>query len=182
MVKTINYTIGSKFPAFNLMGSEPTDKKFVEYDSKDLKDKWFVIFFYPYDFTHICPTEIEEFGRLAHDFYELDCPVFACSTDSEYVHNAWREKDVRIKNVPYPILSDKDHKLSSELGILTGKGHSMRATYIVNDENSIMHLTINADSVGRKPAETLRTLKALQYGEPCVVNWGEKDGTDSSLT
>lgn len=173
-MKQTTYTIDSNFPNFNLVGStNDQSNQFNTYSLSDFNDKWLVIFFYPYDFTFVCPTEIEEFGRLTDEFAKYNCEILGCSTDSEYVHNAWRQQDKRIKDIPYPLLSDKDQQLSRQLGILTDKGYSRRATYILNQEGKINHLSINADSVGRKPLETLRILKALQHGDLCMVNWEE---------
>lgn len=138
---------------------------------EDYKDKWLVLFFYPRDFTFICPTEIEEFGKMYEDFKKLNCEIVASSTDSEYVHKAWFETDSRLKNVSYPIIADTTQELAEMYQVLDTDGSSQRGTFIVDPEGILKFMLVSADSVGRNIAETLRVVEALQTGEKCPANW-----------
>ncbi len=141
----------------------------------DYKSKWLVLFFYPRDFTFICPTEIEEFGKHYEKFQNIDCEVLGASTDSEYVHKAWYETDDRLKNVSYPILADTTQEVASIYGVLDNDGSAQRGTFVIDPEGNLRYILISADSVGRNIPETLRVVEALQTGEKCPVNW-EKGG------
>lgn len=137
----------------------------------DYKGKWLVLFFYPRDFTFICPTEIESFGKLYSDFKAVNCEILAASTDSEYAHKAWYETDSRLKDVEYPILADSTHELSEMYGVLDADGSAQRGTFIIDPEGTLKYLLVSADSVGRNIEETLRLVQALQTGERCPANW-----------
>lgn len=141
----------------------------------DYKGKWLVLFFYPRDFTFICPTEIEEFGKHYEKFQNIDCEILGASTDSEYVHKAWYETDDRLKNVSYPILADTTQEVASIYGVLDNDGSAQRGTFVIDPEGNLRYILISADSVGRNIPETLRVVEALQTGEKCPVNW-EKGG------
>lgn len=137
----------------------------------DYKGKWLVLFFYPRDFTFICPTEIEEFGRLYPEFQKLNCEVLGASTDSEHVHKAWYETDHRLKNVAYPIVADTTQELADMYGVLDHDGSAQRGTFIIDPEGTLKFMLVSADSVGRNIAEMLRVVEALQTGERCPANW-----------
>ena len=172
-------TIGDKFPSYRLMAAVSLEigKEFEEIRSEKYKGKWQVIFFWPMDFTFICPTEIAEFGRRHQDFVDRGAQVLGASTDTHFVHLAWRTNHVDLKNLPYPMLADNRRELSTALGILhKDEGVPLRATYIVDPEGIIRWITVNDLSVGRSIDETLRVLDALQTDELCPCNWqrGEK--------
>ncbi len=136
-----------------------------------------MIFFWPMDFTFICPTEIAEFGRRHRDFVDRDAQVLGASTDTHFVHLAWRTNHPDLKSLPYPMLADTRRELSTALGILhKEEGVPLRATYIVDPEGIIRWITVNDLSVGRSIDETLRVLDALQTDELCPCDWqkGEK--------
>ncbi len=137
----------------------------------EYKGKWLVLFFYPRDFTFICPTEIEEFGRLYPDFQKLNCEVLGASTDSEHVHKAWYESDQRLKDVAYPIVADTTQELADMYGVLDMDGSAQRGTFIIDPEGTLKFMLVSADSVGRNIPEMLRVVEALQTGEKCPVNW-----------
>jgi len=172
-------TVGEKFPNFklNAVVSLEKDKEFKEITESTHRGKWQVIFFWPMDFTFICPTEIAEFGKRNKDFVDRDAQVLGASTDTHFVHLAWRNNHSDLKSLPYPMLADTRRELSSALGILhKEEGVALRATYIVDPEGVIRWVTVNDLSVGRNVDETLRVLDALQTDELCPCNWkkGEK--------
>jgi peroxiredoxin (alkyl hydroperoxide reductase subunit C) len=167
-------TIGDKFPNFNLTAAVSLEKgkEFAEINNGTYKDKWLVVFFWPMDFTFICPTEIAEFGKRNRDFADRDAQVLGASTDSHYVHLAWRNAHPELKDLPFPMLADIKRELSSELGILHKQaGVALRATFIVDPEGTIRWVSVNDLSVGRNVDDTLRVLDALQSGELCPCNW-----------
>jgi peroxiredoxin (alkyl hydroperoxide reductase subunit C) len=130
------------------------------------------------DFTFVCPTEIAAFGDLAGEFARRGAQLLGASTDSEYVHLAWRQTHPALKELAYPMLADRKRELSSALGILDAKaGVCLRATFIVDPEGVIRFASVNDLSVGRNPDEVLRVLDALQTGELCGVNWKKGQAT-----
>lgn len=171
--------IGKKFPGFKLKGvvsNDPTSG-IKDIDSNDYKGKWQIVFFYPKDFTFVCPTEIKAFGDLNREFNDRDAQVFGVSTDNEFVHLAWRSQKDELKDLPFPLLSDIRRDLSATLGILDEQeGVAQRATFIVDPEGIIRHVSVYDLNVGRNAKEVLRTLDALQTDELCPCNWqkGEK--------
>lgn len=166
--------IGKKFPDFKLKATVDDDAKkaFTDVTNKDYKGKWLVVFFYPKDFTFVCPTEIKGFADLNGQFKERDAQVLTASIDSEFVHLAWRQNHNDIKNLPFPMLSDIKRELSTQLGILDeNEGVSQRATYIVDPDGIIRFVYVTDLSVGRNPKEVLRVLDGLQTDELCPCNW-----------
>lgn len=171
--------VGRKFPSFSMKAVVSNDPKtgIIDYSSESLKGKWSVIFFYPKDFTFVCPTEIKAFGDLNKEFNSREAQVLTASTDNEFVHLAWRSQKEELKTLPFPMLSDIKRELSMSLGILDeAEGVAQRATYIVDPMGIIRHVSVNDLSVGRNPKEILRVLDALQTDELCPCNWqpGEK--------
>lgn len=167
-------TIGDKLPEFKLTAVVSTEKgkEFQEISDKHYEGKWLVLFFWPKDFTFICPTEIAEFGKRNKDFLDRDAQILGASTDSDYVHLAWRQNHPDLKDLPYPMLSDIKRELSSALGILhKDAGVALRATFIVDPEGIIRWVQVNDLSVGRSVPETLRVLDGLQTDELCPCNW-----------
>jgi alkyl hydroperoxide reductase subunit AhpC len=166
--------VGQKFPDYSLTATVSTDRKtaFATITNKDYKGKWKVYFFWPKDFTFVCPTEIAAFGKLNPDFVDRDTQLLGGSTDSEFVHLAWRTHHEDLTDLPFPMLADIKRELSQALGILDpNAGVCQRATFIVDDENIIRFVMVNDLSVGRNPAEVLRVLDALQTDELCPCNW-----------
>lgn len=166
--------VGEKFPSFSLTATVSTDPKkaFTTIDSDDYQGKWKVYFFWPKDFTFVCPTEIAAFGKMNPEFEARDAQLFGASIDSEFVHHAWRIHHPDLKDLPYPMLSDIKRDLSEQLGILDSKaGVAQRATFIVDPEGVIRFVYVTDLNVGRSPAEVLRVLDALQTEELCPCNW-----------
>src|SRR5687768_6958184 len=173
-------TIGEKFPKFklNAVVSLEKGKEFQEITESTNNGKWQVIFFWPMDFTFICPTEIAEFGRRFKDFQDRDAQVLGASTDTHFVHLAWRKSHPDLTALPFPMLADTRRELSGALGILHREdGVPLRATYIVDPDGIIRHVSINDLSVGRNVDEVLRVLDALQTDELCPCNWKKGDPT-----
>jgi peroxiredoxin (alkyl hydroperoxide reductase subunit C) len=172
--------IGQKFPTYALTGvvSNDASQAFVSFNSADQAGKWQVVFFWPKDFTFVCPTEIAAFGKLNREFNDRDAQVFGVSTDNEYVHLAWRKEKAELRDLPFPMLSDIKRELSGALGIIDSQaGVAQRATYIVDPQGVIRFVYVTDLSVGRSPEEVLRVLDALQTDELCPCNW--KQGQDT---
>ena len=172
--------IGSRFPRFKLTGVVNNDinTAFRDFDNQSFKDKWLVVFFWPKDFTFVCPTEIAAFGRLNGGFVDRDAQVLGVSVDSEFVHLAWRKDREELRNLPFPMLSDIKRELSTELGVLDAEaGVAQRATYIVDPEGVIRFVYVTDLNVGRSPEEVLRVLDGLQTDELCPCNWQKGEDT-----
>jgi alkyl hydroperoxide reductase subunit AhpC len=173
-------TVGDKFPEYKLLAVVSTEKgkEFAHLSNADHADKWKVVFFWPKDFTFVCPTEIAEFGKHNRDFADRDAQVLGASVDSEYVHLAWRNNHPDLKNLPFPMLADIKRELSQALGILHKEdGVSMRATYIVDPQGIIRFASVTDMSVGRNVDEVVRVLDALQTDELCPCNWKKGETT-----
>ena len=167
-------TVGDRFPDFALeavVSLEP-GKEFERITAASHPGKWRVVFFWPMDFTFICPTEIAEFGKQYGKFIERDAQVLGASTDTHYVHLAWRSSHPELKALPFPMLADTKRELAAALGILHQQdGVALRATFIVDPEGVIRFASVNDLAVGRNVDEVLRVLDALQTGELCPCNW-----------
>ena len=171
-------TVGERIPAFDLNAvvSIDPDKAFQRIDQATNPGKWKVLFFWPKDFTFVCPTEIAGFGKLNKDFNDRDAVLYGVSIDSEFVHLAWRNNHPDLKNLPFPMLADIKRELSSALGVLDkNEGVALRATFIVDPEGIIRFVSVNDMNVGRNPEEVLRVLDALQTDELCPCNWKKGD-------
>jgi peroxiredoxin (alkyl hydroperoxide reductase subunit C) len=173
-------TIGDKLPSFDLESvvSIEHGKEFARIHQASYPGKWLVLFAWPMDFTFVCPTEIAEFGRRNGDFADRDAQVLGMSTDSHYVHLAWRQQHADLKSLPFPMLADIKRELATALGILHQQdGVALRATFIVDPQGTIRWVSVNDLSVGRNVDEVLRTLDALQTDELCPCNWKKGDPT-----
>jgi len=167
-------SVGDRFPAFRLTATVSTDPatSFREVSDQDDAGRWKVFFFYPKDFTFVCPTEIAAFGELQPEFEKLGATLYGGSTDNEFVHRAWREHEPLLKDLPVPLLADVRRDLSQALGILDrDEGVCVRATFIVDPEGVIRHVAANDLAVGRNAEEVLRTLAALQSGGLTACGW-----------
>jgi len=172
-------TVGDKFPEFSLnavVSLEP-GKEF-ETLARDTFAGWKVLFLWPMDFTFVCPTELAEFGRRDRAFRERGAQLLGASTDTQYVHLAWRRAHPALRELPFPMLADTKRELSAALGVLhKQEGVPLRATFIVDPENVIRHVDVNDLSVGRSVDEVLRVLDALRSGELTPCNWKPGDPT-----
>jgi peroxiredoxin (alkyl hydroperoxide reductase subunit C) len=173
-------TIGDQFPPFSataVVAQEP-DKAFAHLTHRSYEGKWKVVFFWPKDFTFVCPTEIAAFGKLDREFADRDAQLLGVSTDSEYVHLAWRGSHPDLKDLPFPMVADLKRELVTALGVLDKKeGVALRATFIVDPQGTIRFASVNDLNVGRNPAEVLRVLDALQTDELCPCNWQKGQST-----
>jgi peroxiredoxin (alkyl hydroperoxide reductase subunit C) len=164
-------TIGDRLPEFRLQAVLP-DKQFGWIDNDTYRGQWLVLFFWPMDFTFVCPTEIAEFGQRSRDFADRDAQVLGASTDTQFVHLAWRKQHPDLADLSYPMLADTKRELSNALGILhKQEGVPLRATFIVDPEGTIRWVSVNDLKVGRNVDEVLRVLDALQTDELCPCNW-----------
>lgn len=166
--------VGQKAPDFTaqaLMG----DGSFKDVKLSDYKGKWVVLFFYPLDFTFVCPTEIKSFDKHYGEFKKLGAEVLAASTDSAYSHKAWSESS--LGKIQFPILADTNHKISRSFNVLLEeKGIALRGTFIIDPNGVLKSAMVNDLPVGRSVDETYRTLQALQTGKLTGCEWkpGEK--------
>src|SRR5690606_30768465 len=173
-------TVGDKFPEFNLkatVSTESVEKAFANITNKTYAGKWLLVFFYPKDFTFVCPTEIKGFGDLNKQFADRDCQILAASTDSEFVHFAWRKDHKDLRDLPFPMLADIRKDLTQALGIVDEEGVAKRATFLVDPQGVIRFAYVTDGSVGRNPQEVLRVLDALQTDELCPCNWQQGEET-----
>ncbi len=169
-------TIGQKFPEFKKKAvvSIEKGKEFTELNSKDHKEagKWMVMFWYPKDFTFVCPTEIAEFNSFFEDFTDRNAILIGASTDSELAHAAWRREHEDLKELKFPLLADTSKSLAEELGILEAEERvAYRATFIVDPQGIIRWVSVYDLNVGRSVKEVVRTLDALQTDELCPCSW-----------
>lgn len=185
MVMTIS--VGDTFPAFSLTAVDgrpfddiTIDNVFITVDDSVYKaqKKWLTIFFYPKDFTFVCPTEIAAFAALNDEFDDRDTVLLTASTDTEFTHWAWRKHQEELRDLPIPMLADVKRELSTALGILDDNaGVAQRATFIVDPDGIVRFSMVTDLNVGRNPKEVLRVLDALQTDELCPCNWSKGDET-----
>jgi peroxiredoxin (alkyl hydroperoxide reductase subunit C) len=170
-------SVGQTLPAFSLESvkggalEKIIKDPFQRVTSDELRGKWAVLFFWPMDFTFVCPTEIAEFGKKNRDFADRDAVLLGVSTDTHFVHLAWRKDHPDLRDLPYPMLADTKRELSTVLGVLHADGVPLRATFIVDPQGVVRWVNVNDLSVGRSVGETLRVLDALQTDELCPCNW-----------
>jgi alkyl hydroperoxide reductase subunit AhpC len=173
-------TVGENFPAFNKKSvvSIERGKEFKDLSNKDIEGKWAVMFWWPKDFTFICPTEIAEFNKNYSNFTDRDTVLIGASTDNEYVHHAWRKDHKDLHDLRFPMLADTSKSLAEELGILSADEKvAYRTTYIIDPEGIVRWVCMNDLSVGRNVAEVIRVLDALQTDELCPCNWSKGEET-----
>ena len=145
------------------------DGEFKTVSLSDYKGKYVVLFFYPADFTFICPTEIQEFSRRDAEFKEANTVVLGCSTDSKHSHKAWIKNG--LGKLEHPLLADFNKTISRDYEALMDNGMALRATIIIDPTGVVQHASYNADLLGRSVSETLRLVQAVQTGERCPVEW-----------
>lgn len=169
-------TVGDKLHGFRMTGVKPgqPDDAFFEINEKSFEGKWKVLVYYPKDFTFVCPTEIVAYDKLAKDFEDRDAVLLTGSTDNEFCKIAWQKAHPDLQKITHFQFADTARgweSLISQLGVFYAPaGAALRATFIIDPENIIQHVTVNNLNVGRSPEETLRVLDALQTGELCACN------------
>lgn len=168
--------VGNKAPNFKATALVNGDFKELSLDS--FKGKWKVLFFYPLDFTFVCPTEIVAFSDAAENFRKIGCEVIGCSVDSQFSHLAWTQQPRNkggLGEMKIPLLADITKKIAADYGVLVDGGVSLRGTFIIDNNDVIQQATINNLSVGRNVDEILRLVEAYQYtathGEVCPAGW-----------
>lgn len=180
-------TIGDTFPEYSLTAlkggdlhditaASPEDY-FETVDNNSYAGKWRVVFFWPKDFTFVCPTEIAAFGKANDEFADRDTQIIGVSVDSEFAHFQWRGTNPDLRAIPYPMLSDIKHELVRATGAENKDGVADRVTFIVDPNNEVQYASVTAASVGRNVDEVLRVLDALQSDELCACNWRKNDPT-----
>src|ERR1700732_349472 len=172
--------IGQRFPQFALSGVVSSDVKsaFQPFTQDSFAGKWRVGFFWPKDFTFVCPTEIAALGKLEKEVRARDAQLLGASIDTECVHLAWRRQKEELRNLPFPMLADVKRELAGALGILDPEaGVAQRATFIVDPHGVIRFVYVTDLNVGRSPEEVLRVLDALQTDELCPCNWQKGEET-----
>lgn len=158
------------------------DDSFKTVTRKDVLGKWSIFFFYPADFTFVCPTELEDLSRLYDQFKQAGCEIYAVSCDTHFVHKAWHDASERIRGIRYPLLADPTHAIARDFDVyIEQDGMAERGSFIVNPEGKIVCYEISAGNVGRNADELLRRLLACQFvhehgEEVCPARWhpGEK--------
>jgi alkyl hydroperoxide reductase subunit AhpC len=159
--------VGQKAPSFKMQGIFQGEIRDIHLE--DYAGKWVVLFFYPLDFTFVCPTEVTEFSERADEFSELDAQVLGVSVDSVYSHKAWLKELGELK---YPLLSDITKEVGRSYGVLIeDKGICLRGAFIIDPEGMLRYQVVHDLNIGRSVDEILRVLKALQIGELCPVEW-----------
>lgn len=166
-------TVGDRFPAFSAqacVSAEPAED-FVTIDQDTYAGTWRVVFFWPMDFTSVCPTELVGFSALHPQFVARGAQLIGVSTDSEYVHKAWRQSRADLADVPYPMVADTTRELSTACGALGSDGVAQRATFIVDPDDVVQFSMVTSGDVGRNVDEVLRILDALQTGASTPCGW-----------
>lgn len=167
--------INKEVSDFKVYAYHANDFKFVS--KEDILGKWSVFFFYPADFTFVCPTELEDLANIYDKFQNAGCEIYSVSTDTHFVHKAWHDASERIQKIKYPMLADPTHALSRDFEVLIEEdGLAERGTFIVNPEGKIVSYEVSAGNVGRNADELFRKLQASQFvhehgDEVCPAKW-----------
>ncbi len=169
--------IGQQFPVFKMETYFPSDQSTKYITNQDYQDSWVVLFYYPADFTFVCPTELKDMAERYDEFKKLNAEVVAVSTDTVYTHKAWRDTEQLLAQVDYPLAADHDGALAKSLGIFNhGSGVADRGVYIIDPDGKLQAYEIVADNIGRAAGEILRKLKALAFvrdnpNQACPASW-----------
>lgn len=168
--------VGQREPEWKALAWQKGEEK--ELSSKDYEGKWHILYWYPLDFTFVCPTEIKGFQEHLEDFKEEGVEIIGVSTDSWHSHNAWfKDRSTFPQEITHPVIADTNHHVTRTFGVLKeDEGVAYRATVIVDDKGVIRSYQVNDKPVGRSPSEILRTAQALQSGGLCGADWKPGDG------
>ena len=169
--------VASNAPRFDAAAFVAGDPEPQRVTLESYEGKWLVLFFYPRDFTFVCPTELQAFADLAPAFAEEHASLIAVSTDSYWSHRAWFESHPLLGGVTYPVIADTTQRFASDYGVLGADGSALRATFIIDPRGVVRHATVSDQNVGRSPHETLRVLQALRTGALCPVSWRKGEPT-----
>jgi peroxiredoxin (alkyl hydroperoxide reductase subunit C) len=167
--------VGKAAPDFNMPSTKNLDTLAENVKLSDYRGKWLVLFYYPMDFTYVCPTEVTAFSERIADFKDLNAEVVGVSTDSKYTHKAWIETapaNNGIGLINYPLAADQTLRVSRDYGVLIEEqGVSLRGLFLIDPDGTVQYEVVHNLSVGRNVDEILRVLEALQTGERCGANW-----------
>lgn len=167
--------IGKKINEFKVQAF--FDGDFIEVTEKDLQDKWSILFFYPADFSFVCPTELEDLANKYEEFKKIGAEVYSVSTDTHFCHKAWHESSESISKIDYPMIGDPTHVLTKDLeSLIEETGLAERSTFIINPKGEVSAYEVSAGNVGRNAGELLRKVQALQFvwengDNVCPANW-----------
>ena len=173
--------IGKKVEAFTAQAYRTG--QFVEVTEQDLQGKWSVVFFYPADFTFVCPTELADLQDLYSEFQAIGADIYSVSTDTHFVHKAWADATDTIRAIQYTMVGDANHQLAKQIGVLIeSEGLADRGTFVIDPDGVVQIIEINPGGVGRDARELLRKVKAAKYtrehpGEVCPAKWTEGAAT-----
>ncbi len=165
-------------PEFNLQAFNPTTNAFLDISNNTMSGQWSLFFFYPADFTFVCPTELEDLAQIHDQLKTMGVLVYGVSTDTHFVHKAWFDASETIKKVNYPLIGDPAHVITRGLGVLRPNGLAERATFVFSPTGELVILEVTSEGVGRNAEELLRKIKAAQYtvqhpNEACPAKWKE---------
>ena len=172
--------IDTEIKSFQATAFKAGEKDFITVNSEEIKGKWSIFFFYPADFTYVCPTELEDLADNYQEFQELGVDIYSVSTDSHFCHKAWHDASDAIRKITYTMISDNTFQISKNFDVLREKeGRSERGTFIVDPDGIIKAMEITCEGVGRDASNLIQKVKAAQYirenpGEVCPAKW--KDG------
>ena len=175
--------INTKIQPFSTTAYKATEKDFVEVSEQDVLGKWAIFFFYPADFTFVCPTELADLADYYDELKKLDVEVYSVSTDTHFVHKAWHDASEEIKKINYFMLGDPNGVITNNFqNMREGQGLADRATFLIDPDGVIQFMEATCEGVGRNAAELMRKVKAAQYvrshpGEVCPAKWEEEAGS-----
>ena len=175
--------VNKKIKPFSVSAFKPGEEDFVNVTNDDLKGKWAVFFFYPADFTFVCPTELGDLADNYSEFQKMGVEIYSVSTDTHWTHKAWHESSDTIAKIQYTMLSDDQFKLSKNFKVLRkDEGRSDRGTFIVDPNGIIQAMEVTSEGIGRDADDLLRKVKAAQYvhnnpDEVCPAKWKEGEAT-----
>lgn len=177
------FNVDQKFPTFSLETYNPKKETIERISNKNFQGRWLILFFYPADFTFVCPTELLDLKKIYDELKKLKTEVVVVSTDTVYTHKVWIETEEMLRGLSYLMAADHNGKFSRELGIYDeDKGMSQRAVFIIDPEGVLRMAEIVSDDIGRNARELLHKLKALQFvrknpGKVCPASWEEGGST-----
>jgi alkyl hydroperoxide reductase subunit AhpC len=170
--------IGKPAPSFNAPAYDPVkDSVDANVSLSDYRGKWVLLFFYPLDFTFVCPTELIKLAEMQEEFEKEGCQIVAGSIDSAFSHQAWLKADKRLSGIKFPIIADLTKEVGFDYGCLHDDGMHYRGAFLIDPEGVLQSMTVNNLPVGRNPEELLRLLKAFKTGDLCPVDWTEGEKT-----
>ena len=175
--------INTKIHPFTATAYKATEKDFVEVSEQDVLGKWAIFFFYPADFTFVCPTELADLADYYDELQKMGVEVYSVSTDTHFVHKAWHDASAEIKKINYFMLGDPNGVITNNFqNMREGQGLADRATFLIDPDGIIQAMEVTCEGVGRNAAELVRKVKAAQYvrnhpGEVCPAKWEEEEAS-----